>query len=462
MISSYANRLRKGPAGVFYGWWIVAISMLVDALKHGTFNRGFTIYFLPIQEQLGISRAALSLAETLGRFEGGLQGPIMGYLTDRLGPGVILAAGGIFSGLGFILLSFTHSYLTFMLVFVGLMSVGFRAGYNNATMPAVNQWFMRKKSLAMGLASTGAGLGGVAITPIVAALVFGFGWRTASLVSGIGIIAVVVPLALLVRRSPESVGLLPDGDTRPSVAAAQTAVDLRDVQIDPAAGISTGASTGGASTGGASTGHGAVDFTVREAMTSRSYWLFVTAVALRNTVHSGVSFHLVPLMVWAGTTQPKAALFVAVLSFGTMVFNPIAGWMGDTWSKQKISAVAMLMGVAAMLVILKSNGELWQLAVFAILLALSESANPLAWAIVGDFFGRRNFATLRGWQHLPDQLMSMSTPVWMGLIFDRTESYFWAVVPLAAMYGLSAAFYWMLPRPRLPARLSRHDVPLGV
>ncbi|MCZ6615324.1 MAG: hypothetical protein O6920_06050, partial [Chloroflexi bacterium] len=112
-----------------------------------------------------------------------------------------------------------------------------------------------------------------------------------------------------------------------------------------------------------------------------------------------------------------------------------------------------LTGVAAMVMLLVADGALWQLAIFALLLAFSESANPLAWAIVGDFFGRRSFATLRGWQHLPDQLMSMGTPVWMGLIFDRTGSYYWAVVPLAILYATSAGFYWLLPRPRAPVRL---------
>ena len=87
------------------------------------------------------------------------------------------------------------------------------------------------------------------------------------------------------------------------------------------------------------------------------------------------------------------------------------------------------------------------------LLAFAESANPLNWAIMGDFFGRRAFAQLRGWQHLPDQLMSMSTPVWMGLIFDHTGSYYWSLLPLAAIYGLSSIVYWFLPTPKLPARL---------
>ena len=157
----------KRPNRVFYGWWIVVISLIVSALKHGTFNRGFTIYVLPIQNSLGIDRTAISLAETLGRLEGGLHGPLVGYLTDRFGGGLLMAAGGLISGLGFILIAFTHNYLYFMLVYVGLISLGVRAGYENASIPAVNQWFRRKRSLAMALVSAGQGLGCAAIPPLL-------------------------------------------------------------------------------------------------------------------------------------------------------------------------------------------------------------------------------------------------------------------------------------------------------
>ena len=118
--------------------------------------------------------AAIALADMLGRLEGGVMGTIAGYFTDRLGPGPMVAFGGIVSGLEFILLS-SDNLLIFMLIFVGLMSVGFRLGYNNATIPAVNQWFRRKRSLAMSIVSASSGLGSFALAPIVGLLVFTFG-----------------------------------------------------------------------------------------------------------------------------------------------------------------------------------------------------------------------------------------------------------------------------------------------
>lgn len=432
----------RWPQRVFYGWWIVAISAAADALKHGTFNRGFTFYVNPLSQQLGVGVGIVSLAEMLGRMEGGLQGPLLGWLNDKFGPRFIMALGGAASGLGFIMFSFTENYIYFLAVFVGLMSLGFRAGYNNALMPAINQWFRRRRGLAMAVAGMGSPLGGMVIAPVVGLLVYQIGWTTTALISGIAVLTVVLPLSLLVQRSPEDKGLLPDG-------------------VKPAA-PPTGLTPRPATRPGAfRPPPGEPDFTAREAMKTPAYWLLVLAVGLRNTVHSGMQFLLAPVIVWflMGSGRPEddsvrlSALLVGLLSLSSLVMNPIVGWLGDQWSKQRLSAVAMVGGALSLAALLNHSGALWQAALFVLLLAASETANPLAWAIMGDFFGRRSYATLRGWQHLPDQLMSMSTPVWMGLIYDSTGSYYWALLPLAAIYSLAAVSYWLIPRPKPPARI---------
>ncbi len=435
-----ARLSAKPPFGlrtkVFYGWWIVAIGLFVDAFKHGTFNRGFSLYVLPIRNELGIGVAAIALADMLGRLEGGIMGPVVGYCTDRFGPGVMLAFGGIMSGLGFILLSQTGNLFFFTLIFVGFLSVGFRSGYNNASIPAANQWFRRKRGLAMSVISAGSGLGGVVLVPVIGLLVFSVGWRTAALVSGIAIIVAVVPLSFLMKRSPEGMGLHPDGiepepptDANAGEVAAQVPSSLEEVEQD---------------------------YTAKGAMRTSTFWMLTMASGFRNTVHSGIMFLMAPVMVWflmgSGRTEeeglPIAALFIGVLSGSTLVFNLIIGYMGDRVSKTKLSAICMIGGTFSMLVLLNQSGHLWQLLLFVVLLAFAESVNPLTWAIMGEFFGRKSFATLRGWQHVPNQFMSMSTPVWMGWIFDNTESYFWSLIPLAAIYGIAGIFFYTMPRPK--------------
>ncbi len=434
------------PPKIFYGWWIVVISALDDALKHGTFNRGFTFFVLPIRRELGIGVAVISLADMLGRLVGGLLGPAMGFFTDRLGPRIMLAFGGIMSGTGFILLGLTGNYLTFMLVFVGFLSVGFRSGYNNASIAALNNWFRRRRGLAMSIASIGNGLGGAALSPLMGLMVLSLGWRKSALVAGLLILAVVVPLSLLVRRSPESIGLRPDGDPPDGAEAA---------------GSGTADRAGGHGGRHRARSFGDVDFTAREAMGTLSYWWLVVAVAMRNTVNSGLSFLLAPVMVWflqgSGRSENESlgisAVFVGLLGLSAVVFNPAMGWLSDKWPKPKLSGLCMISGALALTMLLNRSGHWWQLIPFVVLLAVSDSANPMAWAIMGDFFGRRSFATLRGWQHLPDQLLSMSTPVWMGLIYDNTGSYFKALIPLIGFFALAAVGYWTIPRPKIPARL---------
>ena len=444
MLNTESKGALLRPPRVFYGWWIVAISAAADALKHGTFNRGFTFYVNPLSRQLGVGVGIVALAEMLGRMEGGLQGPLLGWLNDKFGPRFIMLLGGGTSGLGFILFSLTDSYIYFLLVFVGLMSLGFRAGYNNALMPAINQWFRRRRGLAMAVAGVGSPLGGIIIAPAVGLLVLEIGWRTTALASGAAILSVVLPLAFFVHRSPESRGLLPDG-ARPSAEPQARPQTPRP----------------GAAAGAFRPAPGEPDFTAREAMKTPAYWLLVLAVGLRNTVHSGMQFLLSPVIVWflTGSGRPEddsvrlSALLVGLLSLSSLALNPIVGWLGDNWSKQRLSAVAMVGGALSLAVLLNHSGALWQACLFVVLLAISETANPLAWAIMGDFFGRRSYATLRGWQHLPDQLMSMSTPVWMGFIYQNTGSYYWALLPLAVIYSLAAVSYWLIPRPKPPARV---------
>src|ERR1700704_1586633 len=103
--------LSQAPGRVFYGWWIVAIGCLQDAVKGGLFNTGFSLYFLPVLNELHLSRAATSLPFSLAKLESALIGPIAGYLIDRFEIRVMMIVGTMMAGLGFVLLAFTHSYL---------------------------------------------------------------------------------------------------------------------------------------------------------------------------------------------------------------------------------------------------------------------------------------------------------------------------------------------------------------
>jgi MFS family permease len=417
----------QSRGGLFYGWWIVIIGCIQDAVKGGTFNTGFTVYFLPILTELHLSRAATSLPFSLAKLESALEGPVVGYLIDRFGPRAMLVLGTTLAGLGFVLLSFTHSYVFFVIVFMGLLTTGFQAGFNHATMAAVNHWFLRKRGLAMAIVQTGQAIGGVVLFPLVALAVLKLGWRYAALLSGV-VVLMLLPLVLLVRRSPESMGLLPDGESKPllspSAIAATPVRRLRETR----------------------------EFTTREALRTSAFWLLAAFHGLRNVPYGGVSVHLVPLFVWKGLDQPTAAFFVGLMAFSTIITRLLTGWLGDRWSKQKIGALGVILGGLGLLILTYSNGALWHMVCFVILFSFADGINSVTWALVGDLFGRQQFATIRGWIGMLQSLMAMPAAVFTGWVYDQTQSYTDALIPFAVLYGLAALVLWRASPPLTPKK----------
>jgi MFS family permease len=418
----------QGPGRLFYGWWIVIIGCVLDAVKGGTLNTACTLYFLPTLTELNLSRAATSLPFSLARVEAALEGPLVGYLIDRFDVRVMLVVGTVLAGLGFILLSFTDSYLVFVLVFMGPLTMGFQAGFNHATMAAVNHWFRRQRGLAMSVVQTGQAIGGVLIFPLVALAVLNLGWRTAAFLSGV-LVLLLLPLVLLVRHSPESMGLLPDGDRR--------------TPRDPSAGA----------VGSEHRSGDAPEFSAREALRMPAFWALAAFHGLRNVPYSGVSVHLVPLLVWKGLDQPTAAFFVGLTAFFTVIARPLMGWLGDARSKQTIGSMGVLLGALGLAVLAYSDGALWALVGFAILFACGEGINSVTWALVGDLFGRRSFATIRGWIGMLQSIASIPGAVFTGWIYDQTQSYTYALVPFIVSYTLAGLILWRLPRPTRRPRL---------
>ena len=111
------HKLRQGIGGLFYGWRMVTVGCAIRMLGGGFHLYGFTIFFLPITQEPGLSRAATSLVFSLARAEGAIEGPVAGYLIDRLGPRPMMLAGIILSGLGYMLLAGIDTYYGFLAVF---------------------------------------------------------------------------------------------------------------------------------------------------------------------------------------------------------------------------------------------------------------------------------------------------------------------------------------------------------
>jgi MFS family permease len=260
----------------------------------------------------------------------------------------------------------------------------------------------------------------------VALAVLRLGWRPAAFLSGI-VVLMLLPLSLLVRRSPESMGLLPDGERR-SVNDGAAGVLRPTPRIEDT-----------------------VEFTARQALRTPAFWVLAAFHGLRNVPYSGVSVHLVPILVWKGLDEATAAFFVGLTALSTVVVRPLTGWLGDQHSKQKIGAMGVLLGALGLVVLMYSDGALWPMVFFAVLYSFGDGINSVTWALVGDFFGRTHFATIRGWISMFQSFASMPAAVLTGWIYDQTQSYAHALTAFIVCYGVAGLILWLVPHPKRPA-----------
>ena len=383
-------------ARISYGWRMVGLVSAIRIIGGGLHQFGFTVFFLPISQDLGLNRAATSLAFSLSRAEGAIEAPLVGYLIDRYGPRPILVTAVFLAGIGYILLSWVNSYASFMIVYLGVICLAFVAGFIHSPMVVANSWFIRQRARAMTVVGAAVPVGGALITPLLAIGVTSMGWRWAAFASGCIFLLVCLPLSFQLKGSPESMGLLPDGDVPPA-PGAMSAAEITNKNAN-------------------------ADLTSREAMKTWVFWVLVVSMTARVTCYSAATVHFVPLMVWKGLSEGAAAALLGAFAFANLVAHFVLGWIADRVNKPKLLVVCHFLPALSVAPLLSDSGH-WQLWFFTIVFILLDASFPIVWATVGDFFGRRHFATVRGSMSFFYMWGSFAGPVLAGAIYDRTQSY---------------------------------------
>ena len=274
--------------------------------------------------------------------------------------------------------------------------------------------------------------GGVAWLPdgrpfaVLAFTVAQWGWRYGAFIAGIGLIITGVPVALYVKRSPESMGLLPDG-------ASPTSEQERQ-----------------APNNGAATAEPEREFNLKQAMKSAAFWKLILATTTRVGVFNSITVHFVPIMVWRGASEAKAAALLATLALMSLPSHLFVGWIADRVNKPRLMAACMLIGAGAVAILAYGDGE-WALWTFTILFTFVEALFPVSWATVGDYFGRKHFATIRGSMSFFYLWGPALGPVVTGYVYDRHQSYAPLMNAYIAIALVAGLLYASLRQPKLPA-----------
>lgn len=211
----------------FYGWLVVTVVFVTMAIGVNA-RTAFSLFFPPIVSEFGWDRGVTAGAFSFGFIVSAVMSPLIGRLMDRYGPRGVMELGVLLMGSGLLLAPLTtqpwHLYLTIG-VLVGAGSVCL--GYSGQSLFVPN-WFIRRRGLAIGIAFAGVGIGSVTLLPWVQHMIEQTSWRTACTTMGIIVFVVLAPINLLLRKRPEDIGLLPDGDAAPTATSAKPVSNVVD------------------------------------------------------------------------------------------------------------------------------------------------------------------------------------------------------------------------------------------
>ena len=388
-------------APFYYGWVILGLSGIASYSSRPLMSVAvLTVFVVPMSEQFGWTRAQVAGAVSLGGALAVVAAPLVGPVLDRYGAGMVVGISSGIAGLCAVALGAVNQIWLFYLVYVPGRAT-FASPLELGTSVAVSNWFIRRRPFALALNHVSQG-SGLAVMPLVAQVIIGaWSWETAWYALGIWTVAVgVVPAMLLMARRPEDLGLEPDGGTRDLASGQSAAAGRRPRNAADE-----------------------INFTPRQAMQTRAFWLMILFAFSGFIVQAGVSLHQVPhfvdqgvppsVAVWTASTfaisQAPASIFWSALSqrFAARLVMPASGLVVAGGAIVTAFASGIAVGVLGAFILGFGVGGLHIIA-------------RLIWA---DYFGRLHMGAIRSWGLAAQVGGQALGPTVAGVAVDRFDTY---------------------------------------
>lgn len=374
-------------------------------------------FIKPITTEFDWSRSEFVGALSLGSFLGGLTAAFVGPLVDKYGSRWIVFTGTLVLGATLIAASRVNNLPTFYAAIAG-GSICFNGCIGIALSTMVPKWFVKKRGKALAMMNLGIRIG-VSVNPYVAnALISEYGWRTAMATMGIMVWAVaVIPSVVFLRRKPEDMGLLPDGEAAPTADNTQAGAARLEKS-----------------------------FTLKEALSSRSFYILLAALSLVFVSSTGILFNMVPIITDQGLSPSAASLVILTWSSIGILGTITSGFLADRLPVKHVAAVAFVLMGLGIFFMSQINGLALAYA-FAIVHGIVWGAwNNLQILLVANQFGRGSLGAIRGVIQPVQTVVSAAGPIAAAWVFDNTGSYDPALITFSILLA-TAGILVMAMRP---------------
>jgi MFS family permease len=412
MTASSGTSSRIHPA------WVVLMAVTVCMMASSGLRSVFGVYIKPLEAEFGWTRGALSGVAAISLLLLGAAGPFAGRLADRWGPRRVILLSLILLGVGSIGAAAVHAlwqlYVTTgLLMGIGAGGLGLATGSVIAT-----RWFEARRGLAIGIAAGGMSAGQLVIIPLAAALMLWFGWRVSVFWLGVGVLAVVLPLAMwLIRNEPADRGVRAYGATGASLTAAQTLDARRAGRVG-----------------------------IVEAAQFPQFWLLMsTFFVCGYTTNGMVLTHFMPHALEHSFTEFQASTALGIMGAMNVLGTIGSGFLCDRFGRRgPLATYYLLRGIS--LIFLVYVWDVRSLHLWAAIYGLNYiSTVPPTTTLTASIFGRYSVGELSGWIFFAHQVGAALGAAIAGWVFEFYGSYSPAFIS-AGLLGILAAALTMLIR----------------
>jgi len=387
-----------------YGFVIAAACFGIQAIGIGTYTT-YGVFFNPISQEFGWSRATISGASSLSFFLMGLFGILVGRLNDRIGPRKMMAVTGFLFGLGYLLMSWLGAVWQLYLFYGIVVGIGF-SSVDVIPLSTTARWFARKRGTMTGLVKVGTGVGQLAIPLVASMLITAYGWRISYAFIGGVVLLSLVSIAQLLERDPGRKGLLPD---RGKASSGE---------------IPSGESEG---------------LSLRETLRTRQFWIICAANLTVVFCIMTIMVHIVPHARDMRVSVAGAAGILSTIGGVSTIGRFMTGFAADRFGSKKTMIACFVLLLSALLW-LQAAEALWMIYLFAVVYGTAHGGFFTAISlIVAEFFGIKAHGVLFGIAAFCGTVGGSIGPFVAGYIFDITAGYALAFLLCALVSAIGLA-----------------------
>ena len=378
----------------FYGWVIVAVSLVVTTLLSG--NRfSFGVFLKSLESEFELSRAAISSLLSVYMVFCAVFTVLGGWALDKYGPRRVILTMGLVSASSLLLTGITNSLWQLYFTYSLLLAMGTAAIYS-VIMATVSRWFNRRRGFALGVAGSGMGVGNVVIAPLATLLISNFGWRIAYIILGLITFFIVTPMSRLQRDTPEEMGLFPDGEKSKSAE-----IEWENNEV-----VSETAGT-----------------TLTEALKTSSFWYLGGIMFSSAFCNLLVMTHIVSFATDMGISSMEAAIIISVMGVFQIISRLVMGRVSDITGGKVPGVISTLLRVGVMIGLVWAR-ELWMFYLFAAVYGFSWGGLGIANMIMTvEAFGKLHIGVILGTVNTGFAVGAAVGPLVGGLVYDVNGNY---------------------------------------